>query len=88
MILVDWSVLSAFPWYTNAATNTHIVGHFIAAFIRFLVTKGYPLHRMHVIGFSLGAEIAGFTGKALGVGKLPRITGMWYLPLRRRPSND
>ncbi|KAI5755192.1 hypothetical protein M8J77_014860 [Diaphorina citri] len=77
IILVDWSGLSAFPWYTNAATNTHIVGHFIAAFIRFLQSKGFPLHKMHVIGFSLGAEIAGFTGKALGtVDKLPRITGL------------
>ncbi|KAL1464551.1 hypothetical protein WDU94_004184, partial [Cyamophila willieti] len=75
IILVDWSSLSAFPWYTNAASNTKIVGHFIANFIRFLVSKGYPLERMHVIGFSLGAEIAGFAGKALDIGKLPRITG-------------
>uniref|UniRef100_A0A8D8TKH1 Pancreatic lipase-related protein 2 n=1 Tax=Cacopsylla melanoneura TaxID=428564 RepID=A0A8D8TKH1_9HEMI len=76
IILVDWSSLSAFPWYTNAASNTKVVGHFIASFIRFLVSKGYPLDRMHVIGFSLGAEIAGFTGKALDIGKLPRITGL------------
>jgi len=33
---------------------------------------------IHIIGFSMGAHIAGYAGKRLG-GKLHRITGMYIL---------
>ncbi|XP_053962049.1 pancreatic lipase-related protein 2 [Anastrepha ludens] len=78
VILVDWSPMTALPWYTNAVENLPVAARFIARFLRFLVASGYQTRLIHVIGFSLGAEVAGFVGKQLlewGV-VLPRITGL------------
>uniref|UniRef100_A0A336LSY7 CSON003911 protein n=1 Tax=Culicoides sonorensis TaxID=179676 RepID=A0A336LSY7_CULSO len=64
VILVDWSPITALPWYVNAVENGPRVG--------------VPLKNVHVIGFSLGAEVAGYIGKTLkewGM-MLPRITGL------------
>lgn len=72
---MDWSPLSAFPWYAHAVLNTPVVGLYLAKFVRFIVFHGVPIKSIHIIGFSLGAEIAGFTGKDTTFGKLPRITG-------------
>lgn len=62
----------------NAVENGPRVGRYIARFIRFLLLSGgIPLKNMHVIGFSLGAEVAGYVGKVLKEWNimLPRITG-------------
>lgn len=77
VILIDWSAMTAVPWYTNAVDNMNVVARYVARFIRFLVMQGYPVERVHLIGFSLGAEVAGFIGKQLqewGI-NLKRITG-------------
>ncbi|XP_065204848.1 pancreatic triacylglycerol lipase-like [Planococcus citri] len=76
VIVVDWSPLCAFPWYAHAVVNTHAVGLYLAKFVRFIVRHGVPIKSIHLIGFSLGAEIVGFTGKDTTFGKLPRITGL------------
>ncbi|XP_050430197.1 pancreatic triacylglycerol lipase-like isoform X1 [Adelges cooleyi] len=76
IIIVDWSPLCAFPWYSHAVINTRAAGQYVARFIEYLVSRGFMLSKIHLIGFSLGAEIAGFTGKNLRIGKLPRITGL------------
>jgi pimeloyl-ACP methyl ester carboxylesterase len=78
VILVDWNSLSALPWYFAAVQNCQVVGLYLARFLDFLDSRGIPLSNVHVIGFSLGAEVAGFTGKNLRAGmapRLPRITG-------------
>uniref|UniRef100_A0A1A9WK45 Lipase domain-containing protein n=1 Tax=Glossina brevipalpis TaxID=37001 RepID=A0A1A9WK45_9MUSC len=78
VILIDWSAMTAVPWYTNAVDNMPVVARYIARFMRFLVMQGYPVQRMHLIGFSLGAEVAGFIGKQLQDWSinLKRITGL------------
>lgn len=66
VILVDWSKLAPMPWYHKAVRNTRIVGPHVAATLRWLESLGaFRLRRVHVVGFSLGAEVAGFMGKAL-----------------------
>lgn len=76
MIVVDWSPLAAAPWYRPAADNALPVGRFLARFIHFLHdSRAVHASYLHVVGFSLGAEVAGFAGKALKDIRLPRITG-------------
>ncbi|KAI5638434.1 lipase domain-containing protein [Phthorimaea operculella] len=77
-ISVDWSRLIAFPWYRTAVRNTRYMGSRLATFVQYLNSVGVPPSSLHVIGFSLGAEAAGFAGKELrsrGI-TLGRITGL------------
>ncbi|XP_053996741.1 pancreatic lipase-related protein 2-like isoform X1 [Hylaeus anthracinus] len=77
VILVDWAKLAGLPWYVTAVRNTKIVGPQVARFVKWLDAQGaVPFSKLHVIGFSLGAEIAGFMGKALAPRKVGRITGL------------
>ncbi|XP_013100122.2 pancreatic lipase-related protein 2 isoform X2 [Stomoxys calcitrans] len=78
VILIDWSAMTAVPWYANAVENLPVAARYMARFIRFLVQKGFAAKNMHLIGFSLGAEVSGFIGKQLQEWSilLPRITGL------------
>lgn len=68
---MDWGPGSAVPNYVRAAANTRLVGRQLAKLIRNL---NVPLEKVHMIGFSLGAHVAGFAGAELG--NVSRITGM------------
>ncbi|XP_015591504.2 inactive pancreatic lipase-related protein 1-like [Cephus cinctus] len=77
IILVDWGKLGALPWYVTAVSNTRTVGLYVARMVSWLDVQGaVPISRIHVVGFSLGAEAAGFMGKALAPRKVGRITGL------------
>jgi hypothetical protein len=69
-VCVDWGPGSAVPNYVRAAANTRLVGRQLAKLIHSL---NIPLDRIHMIGFSLGAHVAGFAGAELG--NVSRITG-------------
>ena len=80
MILVDWSRGAKFP-YAQAAGNTRLIGAQTAELIRFLISSNFDspssAERFYIVGFSLGAVIAGYVGSNLkehGM-KLGRITG-------------
>jgi hypothetical protein len=79
LILVDWSWLAAGPWYDVAAAGTRVVGTKIGHLLNFLVRNGYTtVDKIHMTGHSLGAHVAGYTGKTffeLYGAKLPRVTG-------------
>lgn len=70
LVCVDWGPGSAVPNYVRAAANTRLVGRQLAKLIRSL---NVPLEKVHMIGFSLGAHVAGFAGAELG--NVSRITG-------------
>ena len=80
VILVDWSKGAKFP-YLQAAGNTRLVGAQTAELIRFLISSSsgsrHSINRFYIVGFSLGAQVAGYAGsylRARGM-KLGRITG-------------
>lgn len=66
------------PPYVQATGNTPLVGAMIAELIKFLLsqTQG-SVDLFHVVGFSLGAQVAGYTGRRLKQARLSlgRITG-------------
>jgi hypothetical protein len=71
VILVDWSKLAVLPWYVTAVRNAKVLGPYLARVMSWLdAHKAVPLSKIHVIGFSLGAEAAGFMGKALAPRKV------------------
>jgi hypothetical protein len=79
VILVDWGPLSQIPCYATAYLNTWHVGQCIAILAVSLIPLGIDPSLLHLVGFSLGAHIAGFTGanikRALKV-RPGRITGL------------
>ena len=80
VILVDWSK-GAKDLYRQCAGNTRLVGAQVAELIRFLISTstGSPdlAERFYIVGFSLGAQTAGYAGTYLKDRdmKLGRITG-------------
>lgn len=77
IIGVDWSVLSASPNYITAWQNSRPAGAHIAELIEFLVAeKRARLEDFHIIGHSLGGQVAGFVGSSTTTGKVGRITGL------------
>nr|CAD7193722.1 unnamed protein product [Timema douglasi] len=77
VIIVDWE-MGAANSYPAAVANTELVGRQMSLLLFDMLTLGANPSKMHVIGFSLGAHIAGCAGHILqnrGV-KLGRITGL------------
>lgn len=84
VIVVDWEKGAVLPNYVQAAGNTRLVGHKIANLIKSINLKfGLTGNSYHLIGFSLGAHVAGFAGMEIrnsssGMSRLwiNRITGL------------
>lgn len=80
VIVVDWAKGAREPFYNEASTNTQVVGRQIAHFVEELRTKhSVQPKNVYLIGFSLGAQVAGFAGKFSQTQykwKFGRITGL------------
>ncbi|XP_065572803.1 pancreatic triacylglycerol lipase-like isoform X5 [Artemia franciscana] len=77
LIYVDWEKSAVAPLYNTAAANTKDVGHEVSKLVYFLISNGANLSTVHIVGFSLGAHVAGFAAKHFRkkYGQmLPRIT--------------
>jgi len=76
VICVDWEAGAVIPNYVRAAANTRLVGKQLSMLLDGLNKHlGLPFNSIHVIGFSLGAHVAGFAGAELK--NLSRITGKY-----------
>lgn len=77
IISADYSHLVKEPCYLQAANNVPLVGNCTAQMIDALVEYGlFTLQELHVIGFSLGAQVTGQIGLFLKSGQLERISGL------------
>ncbi|XP_059563255.1 endothelial lipase [Myotis daubentonii] len=75
VVVVDWLPL-AHQLYIDAVNNTKTVGHSIARMLDWLQEKdGFSLGNVHLIGYSLGAHVAGYAGNFV-TGTVGRITGL------------
>nr|CAD7417057.1 unnamed protein product [Timema poppensis] len=73
IIVVDWQ-RPANQGYAQSMTNTRGVGVFVANHINWLVSRGLNLNNINIVGFSLGAHVAGIAGHNVH-GTVGRITG-------------
>ena len=71
VIIVDWSS-SAGSSYDTARSNVEPLAKSVAQFIDWM---GLDEGRLHVIGYDLGAHIAGIAGKNTLNGRIDKITG-------------
>ncbi|XP_063979839.1 pancreatic triacylglycerol lipase-like [Diachasmimorpha longicaudata] len=74
IIAVDWSVLAG-ESYMQVVSNFEGVGARIAEGINGILEGGISPSRIHVIGHSMGAHVAGTVGRTIGF-SLSRITGL------------
>ncbi|XP_048219260.1 endothelial lipase isoform X2 [Perognathus longimembris pacificus] len=75
VVVVDWLPL-AHQLYIDAVSNIGVVGHSVAKLLDWLQGKnGFSLGNVHLIGYSLGAHVAGYAGNFVK-GTVGRITGL------------
>lgn len=75
VIVVDW-LTRAQQHYTTSAAYTKLVGRDVAKFVNWIQKElQYPWEKLHLLGYSLGAHVAGIAG-ALTENKVSRITGL------------
>ncbi|XP_026570707.1 endothelial lipase [Pseudonaja textilis] len=75
VVVVNWLSLAQ-QLYTIAVNNTRVVGKQLAELLDWLENKkDFQLENVHLIGYSLGAHIAGYTGN-YARGTIGRITGL------------
>jgi len=82
-IVVDWTTLSKEPplKYFHAAQSTRNAGEYVGEFLVTLANKGLITNwsDVHLIGFSLGAHVAGVAGHHILTStgsKAGRVTGL------------
>ncbi|XP_078204246.1 endothelial lipase isoform X3 [Callithrix jacchus] len=76
VVVVNWLPL-AHQLYTDAVNNTRAVGRSIARMLDWLQEKDeFSLGNVHLIGYSLGAHVAGYAGNFVKgtVGRITAIT--------------
>ncbi|CAG7785473.1 unnamed protein product [Allacma fusca] len=81
VLMTDWSLHSVDPNYYNSARHLEEIGKYVAEFLVFMgeTTAFTNMTRVHLVGFSLGAHVAGITGRYLHQAtgqKVGRITGL------------
>ncbi|KAK7593088.1 hypothetical protein V9T40_007840 [Parthenolecanium corni] len=74
VIMVDWEKPSRVARYETAVNSALIIASLLAKWISTALVNGYvDASRMHIVGFSMGAHIAGNVGKRVTGGKVAKI---------------
>lgn len=77
VLFIDWSEGSRSINYVGAANRVPTVGAFVASQLDFMHENGFlQWNRVGLIGFSLGAHMAGLTGKNVRRGRINHIVGL------------
>ncbi|KAJ9581263.1 hypothetical protein L9F63_023560, partial [Diploptera punctata] len=78
IVIVDYSTLVKEPCLSQVNWAPRFGAKCIAQFVEYLANhpRGVPPDSLHLIGYSVGAHIAGLVANYLNKGKLGRITGL------------
>uniref|UniRef100_A0A182QII3 Lipase domain-containing protein n=1 Tax=Anopheles farauti TaxID=69004 RepID=A0A182QII3_9DIPT len=63
--LLDWRAYAEFGYQITARRSVPLVAQQLFAFLQMISVLYFPLERVSLIGFSMGGQIAGLTGKLL-----------------------
>lgn len=74
MIGLDYGNL-ANATYTKVVRNIGAIGTMLATSLDKMVQSGFDPEKFHIVGHSMGAQIAGNTGRKMNF-KISRITGI------------
>ncbi|XP_063623777.1 phospholipase A1 member A-like, partial [Cydia splendana] len=93
VIILDWSHLAQ-ALYATAIASVPSVGQDLGSLLLFIHdVTATPFETMHLVGFSLGAHVAGNAGRYTG-GRVGRVTGLdpvspiWLINRNRIASTD
>lgn len=80
---MDYSTLAKEPCLSQVEWAPRFGAECIAQLVDYLAVhpRGVQPHELHLIGYSVGAHIAGLTANHLTFGKLGRITGEFFVVL-------
>ncbi|XP_060083640.1 inactive pancreatic lipase-related protein 1-like [Ylistrum balloti] len=75
VIAVNWKRGAGHNLYYQSAANTRIIAAMISKFLlRLQYELGYSMEKVHIIGHSLGAQMAGYIGTEVkGIGRISGI---------------
>nr|CAD7417241.1 unnamed protein product [Timema poppensis] len=76
VIMMDWSTGAANPVYEVCVGYVVPAGEYLATLINFLAAQGMDTTKLHIVGHSLGAHIAGVAGNRQTSGTVGKVTGM------------
>lgn len=77
VIFIDWSVGARTTLYAEAAGRVPTMGTYVASLLDFMHENGFiQWDRVGMVGFSLGAHIAGIAGKNVRRGRINHIIGL------------
>lgn len=77
VITVDWQHIAANLFYLECVRRTRDIGQTVAKMIDFLVeNQNGSTSKMHIVGHSLGAHIAGYAASYVIRGRVARVTGL------------
>ncbi|XP_063697710.1 phospholipase A1 [Culicoides brevitarsis] len=74
LFYVDWSVLAMGPCYPSAVHNVKHIGDCVGQLVNRILDAGTD--NIHLVGFSLGAQVTNYASRAVAPYRLPRITGL------------
>ncbi|CAL1543543.1 unnamed protein product [Lymnaea stagnalis] len=73
---VDWSKGAVMPAYDQASANLRLVAAEIKLVLDIMKAHGLDLAKVHIVGHSLGAHLAGLVGHLFGNNVIGRISGL------------
>ncbi|KAF7989470.1 hypothetical protein HCN44_008144 [Aphidius gifuensis] len=75
VIIVDWDSISQSYNYPAVVNGLQSVAVDISLYLEIMKHESFDLNNLHIVGFGVGAHLAGFIGHRFG-GKIGRITAL------------
>lgn len=81
IIVIDWSNYSGGSYIFDAIPNSYKVGEIVGKTLLTMKDSGFNLENFHIVGHSLGGQLAGFIGRSVNNNsnqtvKIKRITAL------------